>query len=184
MFLFCAALTANAQDIKESSVVPGEDVILQWNRVLAQTVATPGAHPVTIATQRSFAMMHLAMFNAVNSIDRTYAPYLIEVPVSLGASREAAAAQAAHDVLVGLYPSRQAIFNAELADLLAAIPRLREMRGLDIGRIVAQRMLAARANNGWLGNNAARRLREIGSRHRPPMPPPLLRISRTSYRLP
>jgi len=50
-------------------------VILQWNRVLGQTVQIPNAHPPTILPVRSFAMMHLAMFDAVNSIDGSYTPY-------------------------------------------------------------------------------------------------------------
>ena len=104
--------------------LPGENVILQWNRVLQETIRTPGQQPATIFPVRSFAMMHGAMFDAVNSIDGTYTPYLIEVPANRSGSQEAAAAQAAHDVLVALYPSRQAIFDAELADSLAGIPRL------------------------------------------------------------
>ncbi|MEJ7713516.1 MAG: hypothetical protein WKF84_27645 [Pyrinomonadaceae bacterium] len=61
---------------------PGENVILQWNRVLQETIRTPGQQPPTIFPVRSFAMMHAAMFDAVNSIDGTYTPYLIEVPGS------------------------------------------------------------------------------------------------------
>ncbi len=98
VFLLCAALTANAQNIKEQNTEPNEDVILQWNRVLGQTLQIPGAQPPTILPVRSFAMMHLAMFDAVNSIDRSYTPYLTEVRGTRNASIKAAAAQAAHDV--------------------------------------------------------------------------------------
>jgi hypothetical protein len=125
------------------------NVVLQWNRVLQETIRTPGQHPATIFPVRSFAMMHAAMFDAVNSIDGTYTPYLIEVSANRGGSPEAAAAQAAHDVLVALYPSRQAIFDAELTASLAGIPRLRETRGRDVGRIVAEKLLAVRSNDGW-----------------------------------
>ncbi len=52
-------------------VVQG-DVILQWNRVLMETVSTPGQHPATIMPVRSYAIMHAAMFDAVNSIDGSY----------------------------------------------------------------------------------------------------------------
>ena len=85
-----------------------EDVILQWNRVLMETVLTPGQHPATIMQVRSYAMMHAAMFDAVNSIDGSHTPYLTDVPGSQNASIEAAAAQAARDVLAGLYPTRVA----------------------------------------------------------------------------
>src|SRR5919112_5183772 len=95
--------------------VTQEDVILQWNRVLMETVLTPGQHPATIMPVRSYSMMHAAMFDAVNSIDGTYTPYLTDVPGSPNASLEAAAAQAAHDVLAVLYPTRRAVFDAEVA---------------------------------------------------------------------
>ena len=56
-----------------------EDVILRWNRVLMETVLTPGQQPSTIMPVRSYAMMHAAMFDAVNSIDGSHTPYLIDV---------------------------------------------------------------------------------------------------------
>ena len=129
--------------------VAQEDVILQWNRVLMDTVRTPGQQPATIMPVRSYAIMHAAMFDAVNSIDRSHTPYLIDVPGSPNASIEAAAAQAAHDVLVGLYPTRVAIFDGELAISLQGIEEYRAQQGIRIGQIVAESLLAARANDGW-----------------------------------
>ena len=126
-----------------------EDVILQWNRVLRETVATPGQQPATIMPVRSYAMMHAAMFDAVNSIDGSYTAYLTDVPGSKNASIEAAAAQAAHDVLAVLYPTRLAIFDAELAASFAGIEENRLQQGIRVGQIVAERMLATRANDGW-----------------------------------
>jgi hypothetical protein len=126
-----------------------EDVILQWNRVLKETVSTPGLHPATIMPVRSYAMMHAAMFDAVNSIDGGYMPYLTEVPGSKHASIEAAAAKAAHDVLVSLYPTRLAVFDAELAVSLQGIDEARAQQGIRVGEIVAELLLAARANDGW-----------------------------------
>lgn len=126
-----------------------EDVILQWNRVLMETQLTPGQHPATIIPVRSHAIMHAAMFDAVNSIDGTHTPYLTDVPGSPNASIEAAAAQAAHDVLVALYPTRVAVFDAELAISLQGIDEYRAQQGIRIGQIVAERLLAVRANDGW-----------------------------------
>src|SRR5687768_9724212 len=128
--LLFALTSLRAQDINQpESNSSGENVILQWNRVLKETLSTPGQHPPTIFPIRSYAMMHAAMFDAVNSIDRSYAPYLTLVDERTSspgllksrgvfriASKEAAAAQAARDVLVGLYPTRQAIYDAELAN--------------------------------------------------------------------
>ena len=77
---------------------------MQWNRVLMETVLTPGQHPATIMQVRSYSMMHAAMFDAVNSIEGSHTAYLTDVPGTPNASIQAAAAQAAHDILVGLYP--------------------------------------------------------------------------------
>src|SRR6185369_4185009 len=126
-----------------------EEVILQWNRVLMETILTPGQHPSTIMPVRSYAIMHAAMFDAVNSIDGTYTPYLTDVPGSSNASIEAAAAKAARDVLAGLYPTRIAVFDAELAISLQGLEANRVEQGIRVGQIVAERMLAARANDGW-----------------------------------
>src|SRR5215211_6311578 len=124
--------------------VAQEDVVLQWNRVLMETVLTPGQHPATIMPVRSYAMMHAAMFDAVNSIDGTHAPYLTDVPGTPNASIEAAAAQAAHDVLIALYPTRVSIFDAELAMSLQGIEEYRAQQGIRIGEIVAARLLVVR----------------------------------------
>lgn len=129
--------------------VAQDDVILQWNRVLMETVRTPGQQPATIMPVRSYAIMHAAMFDAVNSIDGSHTPFLTDVPGSPNASIEAAAAQAAHDVLAGLYPTRIAIFDAELAISLQGIDQYRAQQGIRIGQIVAERLLAMRTNDGW-----------------------------------
>jgi hypothetical protein len=117
--------------------------------VLMETILTPGQHPATIMPVRSYAIMHAAMFDAVNSVEGSHTPYLTEVPGSENASLEAAAAQAAHDVLVGLYPTRAAVFDAELIASLQAIIDYRAQQGIRVGKIVAERMLAARAGDGW-----------------------------------
>lgn len=140
---------ARALAVNNNSTVVQEDVILQWNRVLMETVLTPGQHPATIMPVRSYAMMHTAMFDAVNSIEGTYTPYLTDVPGTPHASIQAAAAQAARDVLAALYPTRVAVFNAELAISLQGIEQNRAQQGIRVGEIVAERILAARANDGW-----------------------------------
>jgi hypothetical protein len=145
--LICTQTTAWA--LNSNLPFVQEDVILQWNRVLMETVRTPGQQPATIMPVRSYAIMHAAMFDAVNSIDGSYTSYLTDVPGSPNASIEAAAAQAAHDVLVGLYPTRAAIFDTELAISLQGIDENRAQQGIRVGQIVAERMLAARANDGW-----------------------------------
>src|SRR5437667_12635761 len=97
--------------------------VVQWNRNLLLIVRTPGVQSATVHPTRSFAIMHAAIYDAVNSIDRTHTPYLVELSgVSRRASPEAATAAAAHSVLVALYPQRQARLELQLEASLADIP--------------------------------------------------------------
>src|SRR5215207_8256950 len=104
------------------------NVVIQWNQTLqAQFVGTgPGIH------LRALPMMHIAMFDAINSIEERYTPYLSQVKGSHGASADAAAAAAARDVLAALYPAQQAVFDNLLASQLAGIPPGRARQGVDI----------------------------------------------------
>src|SRR6266478_6569419 len=88
--------------------------VVQWNRTLLSIVRTAGAQPATIHPTRSFAITHAAIYDAVNAIDGTHRPYLIRLVASRSASQEAAAAAAAHEVLVKLYPTFQAPLDAQL----------------------------------------------------------------------
>src|SRR5215204_6050883 len=99
--------------------LPSADVILHWNEILLQSLS---AQPPRVPLSRNLALVHTAMFDAVNAIDGTYESYHADVQAPEGASPEAAAAQAAHDTLVALYPTRQGIYDAALAADLAGIP--------------------------------------------------------------
>ena len=148
--LLCALTNVQAQETElQETDLPGENVVLQWNRVLQETLRTPGVHPATIFQTRPYAMMHAAIFDAVNSIGGEYTPYIANVPSSRKASQEAAAAQAAHDVLVALYPTRASVFATELNNSLNGIPAFRAFLGIRVGRIAAEQLLAVRANDGW-----------------------------------
>jgi len=124
--------------------------VLQWNRTLLVIVRTPGAQPATVHATRSFAIMHAAMYDAVNAIDGTHTPYVVDVTdVSRSASQDAAAAVAAHEVLVTLYPRFQAQLDAQLLQVLAQIPEgADKAQGISIGQAVADRILALRSNDG------------------------------------
>ena len=120
--------------------------VVEWNRALLRMVRTPGAQPATIHPTRSFAMLHLAIRGAVDSIDRT--PRLIRAS-SQEASQEAAAAAAAHDLLVALYPSFAAQLDTQLQQSLAQVPDgAPKTEGVRIGQDFAGRVLAARADDG------------------------------------
>ena len=70
--------------------------VVQWNRTLLVIVRTTGAQPKTVHPTRSFAIMHAAIYDAVNAIDGTHKPYLVRLSASHFASQEAATAAAAH----------------------------------------------------------------------------------------
>lgn len=125
------------------------ETVVQWNRILLATLVTPGAQPPTVFVTRPAAIMSVAVFDAVNSFDRLYLPYATQVSVPSGASRDAAAAQAAHDVLVALFPAQRAIFDAALITSLAGIPADAARDGALVGGVAAQATLALRANDGW-----------------------------------
>jgi hypothetical protein len=87
------------------------------------------------------------VFDAVNAIERSYEPYHAKVQASRGASKEAAAAQSAHDTLAALYPSRTGVYDAALAEDLAGIAPGRARQGVDVGKEVARQILALRADD-------------------------------------
>jgi hypothetical protein len=98
---------------------------------------------------RGQAMLHVAMFEAVNAIDRRYAPYKLNLIADRTASREAAAASAAHDVLLALYPDQKPDLDATLAASLAGIAETdAKSKGIELGKNAAAGIIALRANDG------------------------------------
>lgn len=124
--------------------------VVQWNRTLLQIVRTPGAQPATVHPTRSFAILHAAIYDAVNAIDRSHKPYAVSLAeASRTASQDAAADEAAHDSLVALYPSFRAQLDAQLQQSLAQVPDgAPKADGIGIGRNVADRIVALRSNDG------------------------------------
>jgi len=135
------------------AVAPSVNPVVQWNRILLTIVRTPGAQPATVHPTRSFAILHAAIYDAVNAIDRAYTPYLVGLRGAAGgaprsASQEAAATAAAHDVLVALYPSLRAQLDTLQQHSLAQVPDgEHKSAGVRIGRTIAARMLALRSND-------------------------------------
>jgi len=156
--LLCASLQAQVIGASpaanaEPSVVdsaPSVNPVIEWNRTLLVILRTAGAQPPTIHSTRSFAILHASIFDAVNDIDGTYSPYLIRVSnVSRLASQPAAADQAAHDILVALYPAFQTTLDAELQQDLAQIPEGQDKAdGVTVGQAVAAQILALRNADG------------------------------------
>jgi hypothetical protein len=141
VILFVTVIPAPAR--AQAQVV---DTIVEWNRLLQVTVA--GTPTPTIFFTRPYAMTGIAMFDALNAIERVYQPYLVDVRASASASRQAAIAQAAHDVLVALYPGQRTALDTALAtSLAAATGSIAE--GVQVGAAVARGVIEARAHDGW-----------------------------------
>ena len=158
--LLCASLTAqvttstNASTDETSENTSNArqclDPIVQWNRALLVIVRTPGAQSPTVHPTRSFGIMHAAIYDAVNNIDRTHRPYLVRFAgVSRKASEAAAADAAAHAVLIALYPDFQTTLDAQLDQLLGEIPDgAHKNQGIKVGEMVADAILDARSDDG------------------------------------
>src|SRR6266545_1237692 len=125
------------------------DVVTDWNQTaLATQAAIPGAIRTPPAA-RALAMVHLAIFDSVNAIDRRFTPYAAGALADPSASPEAAAAASAHAVLVNLYPSRQAELDAAYATSLASIADgIAKTEGISVGESVAAVIIALRSSDG------------------------------------
>ena len=143
------SMRASADGGGEQPTAEAINVVIEWNRVLLAIVRTPGAQPATIHPTRSFAVMHAAIYDAVNAIDRTHKPYLVRLFAPRDTSQEAAAASAAHDVLVALYPAVKSALDLDLQQSLAQIPDGEDKtEGIRIGLAVVSRILVLRNNDG------------------------------------
>jgi hypothetical protein len=127
------------------------NVITDWDEK-ALVVVTPmaslgGTSPYM--AQRMMGIVHAAMFDAVNSIERRYRPYLVQLPADPTTSKEAAAAAAAAAVLATIDPTTADKMKVTIATYLASIPDgLAKSDGVKLGEAVAARVVAARINDG------------------------------------
>jgi hypothetical protein len=138
----------------EDRCLMSADPVLFWNGVMLQAsvndyaIGAPGLQFGPSRNSRAFAIVQGAVYDAVNSIEPAYAPYLIQVAAPQGASVSAAVAEAAYTTLVSLYPYQKSYFDSELALSLQNIPTTPKIEGMAVGLTVANYILAARANDG------------------------------------
>lgn len=132
---------------------PQVSQVLEWNQVFIDTlIATNTANS---SSQRLGAIVHTAIFDAYNGIERRYTPIFVREQAPHGASRRAAVIAAAYTALVGLFPSQQAALEARYAASLAAVCDDGEDAGqscelgVQWGTGVAQAVLAWRATDGF-----------------------------------
>jgi len=143
--------SANGKNGRESGAA-GEPLqqgagnpILLWNTVALKVLPVD---PGLVLDSRAFAIMHAAIHDAVNGVERRYQPYTIDLS-SPGASVDAAVAAASRDVLAALSPSQLSTIEAEYATALAAIADgPAKEAGIALGRESARANLARRAHDG------------------------------------
>jgi len=129
------------------------NVITDWDEKAVAVVMPPtgpaGVTPVVYQAQRVMGMVHAAMFDAVNSIERRYRPYLVQLPADPATSQEAAAAAAAAGVLATIDQKTADEMKGALAAYLATIPEGKaKSDGVKLGEVVAAKIVEARANDG------------------------------------
>lgn len=141
------AITQPACEILEDRQLLSADAVVKWNNAVLDAIRVDKTAPPKAS--RDLAIVHTAIFDAVNSIDREFAPFLASVVADPRASKEAAIAAAAHETLVAIFPAQQATFDAIYTTALSVIPDGRsETDGVNVGRAIAGQVLAARANDG------------------------------------
>ena len=144
---------------------PGTDVVLDWNSTLFNAIQAnnikigkeleqgdiEGALELAALDPRNAAIVHLAIYDAVNAIDRSHASYFVNIDPSetVSASLEAAVVGAAYQALINLYPGEKDAFEAQKTRSLAEIPNgeAKEL-GYSLGVRVANEILQLRSNDG------------------------------------
>ena len=122
------------------------DAVSRWNDAALDAIRLQRTSPPVAA--RALAIVHTAIFDAVNGIARTYEPYFVPSAVPASASPEAAASAAAHDTLVSLFPSLDATFDALHGEILASIANgPQKTRGAAWGATVAEKILEWRRHD-------------------------------------
>jgi len=118
------------------------DEISDWNKIMFQAAQTAGTPPFVMT--RVAAIVQVAVFDAVNGIERRYTPVHVEPAAAPGASQRAAAVLAAYTTLVNLYSTQKPMFDLQLGSSLASISSgaaaehsVSISRGMEWGQTVA-----------------------------------------------
>jgi hypothetical protein len=137
--------------VAQSAPPPG-DTVTRWNLTLIAGLEAAASPPPIAA--RIAAIVQASVFDAVIGIARHFTPYHVAPDAPRGASRDAAASEAAYTAMVELLPAQQAIFDAQLSASLAQNsddpnqPGPAVGQGLHWGHTVAEDILTWRATEG------------------------------------
>jgi len=128
-------IAIDASGLDHTPLQPGDD------RVFGEQLG-PGR------ASRAIAIVHIAIYDAVNAIAHRWESYSDMLPAPAAASLDAAIAQAAHDALVAMFPSQSGAFDDLLQDDLARIGHQGKEPGRMVGRRAAAAVVAARGEDG------------------------------------
>ena len=143
LMVFVAAARPAASDR------PFGNAVTQWNAVATEAF-TPSQGTNPMAQSRTLAILHAAIHDALNAIDRRFEAYTPGLPAAPGASVEAAVAAAARDVLVALLPEQAALVEAAYGRALAAVPEgPAKLAGVATGQASASANLTRRQGGGF-----------------------------------
>lgn len=123
------------------------DAVSDWNAIALQAVVTAGAARPGASGALDVAMVHAAVYDAVQAIEGRYETYYVEVPGATG-SPSAATAKAAHDILVSRFPAQTAALDIAYSNYLAAHGISPTDPGITVGETVAARLIAHRSCDG------------------------------------
>jgi PAP2 superfamily len=128
------------------------DTVTEWNINAASAIFVTAGQPPQLSVAH-LAMVHGAVYDAVNAIDGGHEGYLISSRLATPSdSKEAAAATAAYYMLLSIVPGQQAVLDAQYAASLAGIPPgSAKTRGIAVGEAAAAAMTAARTDDGRFG---------------------------------
>jgi hypothetical protein len=161
----------------ESGELPGKDpfpdhsnaIVLRWNTVAFETMQASSYDPMLAS--RIFAMVHIAMHDALNSIAPVYETYSLQQQ-DKKADPVAALSAAAHEVLVGSFPGRKEQLDAELAHAMKDVKSATaKEHGLALGRAAGKAIIALRANDDVSRNPVAEITNPVEPGLYQPVPP-------------
>jgi hypothetical protein len=140
--------------IASFSLIARADVVTDWNRTAQQALLNAGSSP--IVSSRQMAIVQVSVFEAVNGIERRYVPFHVAANAPRGASKRAAAVQAAYAALLHFFPLQATFLNgrreaslAEIADAPGVENSVSIARGLEWGQSVADEIFAWRSTDGF-----------------------------------
>lgn len=152
------------------------NVVLDWNAVMMAGIRTDTTSPTLCS--RSLALLHVAIYDAVNSVTGTHQPYQFQMAAPAGTSPEAAVMGAGHGILVVLYPSLRTRADDLYESWRTAAPATAAItNGLVLGKKIAENVLSARASDGaatdvpYIPSAAAGQWRRTAPFFRPPLTP-------------